>query len=302
MAHCSGAEGRDRHESFDYVIRKILARPSTPRWSQHRAMFDRAVAVVQFFYIASAYLLYDAAREFTHLSGSLADYDLLWPVRWVTDVRTGGDAIALLGLTAGLLGVFAWRNVAVRILVSLAFLQYAAFSNSEGAINHGWHEVFWVSVCFWFLPTTNALTRTERIEFLTSFALAPALILTFYAMSGLYKTYYAILAVVGGTVGGFAPDAMAITLAWRAIQTGAEPLLAAPIINQPLLGWPLFLGLYYCEVASLFVIFRPRLHMIWGVVLIAFHFGTLAFMDITFGPHVLLKWATFRHVSIRPEN
>jgi hypothetical protein len=274
-------------------------RTGAPRWNLHGDMVRHARFIVTFYYVACAYFLYDGARDLSHLEASPDSLDLLWPVAWLslTGVRTGGEIIAQLGLAAGLLGLVWWRVLAVRILVSTALLLYTAYANSHGAINHGYHEWFWISVCFWLLPSESAAsvdaTRTRRMQFLTAFGLAPLLILFFYTLSGLYKTYYAFAAILSGEPGGFSPDAMAITVAWRAIQTGAEPMWGAWVIGQPLLGWPMYMLLYFVELVSVLIFFRPCLHRAWGVLLIAFHVGTLLFMDISFERHILINGMLF---------
>lgn len=270
-----------------------------PRWALHDAMFQQATLIVAFFYVATAFYLYYGSRALSHIVDNEASLDLLWPVAWMPSVglERAGKLIAHLGLSAGLLGLVAWRFIAVRIMVSVALLLYAAFENSYGAISHGEHEWFWMSVCFWLLPTGRtheiAATRTTRMQFLTAFSLAPLLILLFYTLSGFYKCGYALVALLEGRVGGFSPDAMAITLAQRAFQTGSQPMWADFAIDYPWLSWPFYLGLYFVELVSIVVFFRPQLHRAWGMVLIMFHFGTLLFMDITFPKHVLINGMLF---------
>ena len=290
-----------RWRALNRYLRHVAAgsyRTAT-RWSLHRAMFQQATLIVWFFYIASAYFLYDGARAFSHIVDSADSLELLWPVAWLQSVGLdrGGKVVAHLGLAAAVLGLLWWRVLAVRIFISLALLLYAAFANSYGAINHNHHEWFWISVCFWFLPTGRAetieATRVKRMQFLTAFSLAPLLILVFYTQSGVYKCYYALAALVHDRVGGFSPDAMGITIAGRAFQTGSQPMWGELAVGYPLLSWPFYLGLYFAEIVSIFVFFRPQLHRLWGVVLIAFHFGTLLFMDIVFGKHVLINGMLF---------
>lgn len=131
------------------------------------------------------------------------------------------------------------------------------------------------------------------MQFLLAFGAAAALILMFYSMSGLWKCLNAATALLGGRVGGFSPDAMAITLANRALQTGASPIWAELVIAYPILGWPLYLGLYYVELVAIAIVFRPALLQLWGVILILFHFGTLLFMDIVFPLHTLINALLF---------
>lgn len=290
-------------------IRRDLAGPcrSAPRWSEHQGMFDTAYLVVQAYYVIVAMVLYDAARKAAALSGSAERFDFLWPLAWMNHVslETGGEILANLYVVAGFAGVLLWRFWAVRALIALALLQWAAFPNSFGAIHHGNHEWFWLSVCFLFLPggSRSSLrdSRLGRTRFLYGFSIAPALILLFYTLSGFYKVQDAALALVHGHFGGFAPDAMAQTLARRAIETGSDPMWAEYIINAPILGWPMYLGLYYVELVAIYVLFRPSLHRIWGALLIAFHFGTLTFMDITFPYHVLINGLLFIMSPFHPK-
>lgn len=274
-------------------------RVRTPRWTLHREMYEQSTYIVTFFYIATAFFLYDGSRNLSDLAVSLDSLDLLWPVAWIREVgvHTGGRLIAQFGIIVGLLGIVAWRARWVRILVSLAVLLHAAYENSHGAMSHGYHEWFWVSVCFWLLPSGSkaavGATRAGRMHFLTAFSAAPLLILFFYTLSGVYKCWYAMAAVIAGQSGGFSPDAMAITVAWRAIQTGSQPLWGSFILDHPLLGWPFYAGLYFVELVSVLVFFRPNLHRTWGIVLIAFHFGTLLFMDIVFSRHILINGLLF---------
>jgi hypothetical protein len=44
----------------------------------------------------------------------------------------------------------------------------------------------------------------------------------------------------------------------------------------------------YLETFSVIAAFRPRLHRLWGLGLIAFHFGTQLVMGFTFAPNIVL--------------
>jgi len=278
-------------------IRRVLQGPcvEAPRWREHREMFDHAVLLVGVFYAVTAYRLYDESRDLTFLAGPVDNLDLLWPVFWMQYVPLNSAVWVLvhLALVAGLMGLLFWRFLSVRILVSVTLLQFMALRLSYYGFGHGYHEWFWISVCFWFLPTGRKrdieAQRIGRMDFLYAFGFAPALMLFFYTLSGLYKLLHATVALSQGVVGGFSPSAMAVTVAQRALETGAEPMWAGVIIDMPLLGWPIYLSLYFVEVVSIAVFFRPSLHRVWGVLLIGFHFGTLLFLDIEFPLHILIN-------------
>jgi hypothetical protein len=268
---------------------------NAPRWRLHQKMFERAVYIVQTYYLVTLFMLYARSREMALLDISAGELDPLWPVLWLdaVGVDLGGPLMAHLALAAGLLGLVFWRFLWVRILVSIALLQFVALKNSFGSMGHAYHAWFWLSVAFWLLPScrlgVTSATRLGRMRFLLGFSMAPAVMLLFYSLSGAYKVFHSVLAVFAGKLSGFSPDAMAVTLAWRSFDTGSDPLWASFIIGNPLIGWPLFLGLYYVELFALVVLFRPVLHQLWGLLLIGFHVGTLLFMGITFPEHVLIN-------------
>ncbi|MEL6645786.1 MAG: hypothetical protein AAFQ79_17780 [Pseudomonadota bacterium] len=296
-------------DQVEATFRRRLAGPcrQSARWGEHRRMFDAAFAIVQVYYIVTAMWFYSAARSISHTPLDPADLDLLWPLAWMPafSAEISTTILANAYVIVGFLGVFLWRYLVVRVLIMVVLLQLTAWPNSFGAIHHGAHEWFWLSVCFLFLPSgaKEAMrdNRRQRTLFLYAFTIAPALILFFYTLSGFYKVYYATLAMALGGYGGFMPDAMAQTLARRALETQSEPLWAEIIINTPILGWPLYLGLYFVELVAIAILFRPALHRIWGVILIAFHLGTLTFMDITFPQHILINGLLFVMSPFAPQ-
>lgn len=272
---------------------------TAPKWRLHEQMASQAFFVVQVYYVVTAMLLYNSARTLRDVASDTSEMTLLWPIIWLDYVpfQLGLYYLTNAYLILGFLGIILWRFLAIRICVCLVLLQWAAIPNSFGAMNHGLHEWFWLSFCFLFLPNTSQKiffdTRRVRIQFLHAFSVAPVLILFFYSLSGFYKILDATTSLVTGEFGGFMPDAMAQTVADRALQTMSDPIWASIIIENPYFGWPLYLSLYYVEIVAIVIIFRPQLIKVWGIVLIAFHFGTLAFMDIAFGLHVLINGLLF---------
>lgn len=286
---------------FEQRARRYLAGPSrrAPRWSEHKQMFDTAALIVQMFYILSAMFLYRQAREVAQLGSDGAQYDFLWPLAWtgIIPLDLAGDLLASAYVIVGFAGIVFWRVFIVRVATCAVLLHWAAFPSSFGAIHHGHHEWFWISFCFLFLPSGRTAelraNRVLRTKFLYAFGVAPVLILFFYTLSGIYKVQDAFVALSLGQYGGFMPDAMAQTIARRALSTGSEPLWGGLIIDYPILGWPMYMMLYYVEIVAIFIAFRPELLKVWGAILIAFHFGTMAFMDIVFPHHILINGMLF---------
>jgi len=270
-----------------------------PRFGKHRGVYDSAVWLVRFYYIANIFFVYNQLDGIRNLGLSRADLDPVWPMIWLdwTGLKLGSLLILHLSVLSGFLGIVAWHMRSVRILIVLSQLMVAGLYNSFGAVNHGLHEWFWIAFCFVFLPSgklsETSDTRTHRFTFLAVFSMAQGLILLFYSLSGFYKVRLALLALLNGQTGGFAPEAMALTLANRMLQTNTNPVWGPLIVENYTIGWPLYLFLYYIEFVSIMVFLRPDLHRIWGICLIAFHFGTFLFMEITFAAHVLINGMLF---------
>lgn len=238
--------------------------------------------------------------------------DPVWPVAWIPHVgtSTGAGIIIALNVVSGFAGALFWRFKWVRALVTLSLLQTGALLNSFGGISHGYHEWIWLSFVFLvFLPAgdqnTLGASRTLRFGAIGAVVYAQALILLFYTMSGAFKVFIGLLFHSIGATSVFSIDAMAIQLADRSTQTGTTPLLAPLIIDNPVLGWPLYTGLVLLELFAIVFLFRPQLHRFVGTCLIAFHFGTYLFMEIIFPLHVLINGLLFlmspfapRHVTV----
>jgi len=254
---------------------------------------------VRFYYIINLFLVYRQLSTLRGLGLSSSSLDALWPVFWIESVGLERSSLLILHLSmmAGLLGVLFWHHRWVRILAVVAQLFVGAFANSFGAMNHGYHEWLWVGACLVFLPSGRmheiGSSRAGRMSFLMVFSMAQGLILLFYSLSGAYKVAAALAALGAGEVGGFSPQAMALTLANRMTQADSTAIWAPFIIENYWLGWPLYLGVYFIEFVALFVFLRPALHRLWGLMLIAFHFGTFLFMDIQFSTHVLINTMLF---------
>lgn len=212
----------------------------------------------------------------------------VWPISWASNIPLVilTDTV---GVTAGTFAMLAfWRPdvLIFRLIFAVSFLLCASIPASLGAINHGDHEWFWVAFVFIFLPT--AQNRIGKLSYCLTFATAQALILTFYTLAGFWKTLSGVKALIAGVPGNFSPNALAWTLADRMAQTGTQPLLGPFFVDNPWLAWPMFLALVYVQLVSIFIAFRPSLHLAWGFILIAFHTGTFLLMEIPFPTHIVI--------------
>ena len=109
-----------------------------------------------------------------------------------------------------------------------------------------------------------------------------------------------IWAVFKGEDGAFSLQGLTYTLADRMVQTDTDPLLANFFIENYVLAWLAYLAVMYIQFTAIAVAVRPRLHRIWGSLLIMFHLSTWLLMEIIFKEHVLLLVMFFVFSPFRP--
>ena len=251
--------------------------------------------IVRCFYLTNLWLVAARLDPLRSIGLSDAPVDLLWPVEWIAflGLDWGVVLITHFAILAAVWALIWPGHLYARIGVFVSQLLMAAIANSFGSIGHPFHAWVWVSLALVFAPLVDrekeaALARRLRVQLILAISLAQGLFLLFYSMAGFAKIVYALDAWSHQRVGGFSPEAFALTLANRSTETGTQPVWAPLLIRHPLLGYPLYLGAMYVEVASLLIWLRPRLHRLWGVCLIGLHIGANLTMEISFPQNVLL--------------
>ncbi len=218
----------------------------------------------------------------------------IWPTRWIPQdhIAFAVTLIDLLLIGSTLLGVFRpdWRWL--RVVICLAFLEFAAFANSFGKMNHGFHMWIAILAMFALLPSGRAevlrASISQRQRFLLVFRTTQILILTFYTLSGLIKLGHAVWQLGLGQVSALHPQALAHHVAFRLNQTNSQSMLGPLFIDYPLLGWPLYLLTLYLETFALVAALRPRLHRVWAIGLVLMHLGIWLVMTIPFFENMFL--------------
>jgi hypothetical protein len=259
---------------------------------QSRAWLE-ARTLVRAYYAGLLYLAFADAAGWEELAGR-SEAGLLWPVLWMK--ATGVKAGALLVLAAHVGGALAAAVAPgrrwCRVLAALGLLQHTALVYSAGKIGHGLHLWVLTSLVLVFLPDGRAggppPGRRERQEFLNVFWTAHALVMLTYSMSGLGKVLGALWQASQGEVTAFHPQAMALHVADRLLETGGQSPVGLWLVNNTWAAWPMMLGAIYLQFFAFWAIFRPRLLALWTAGLILFHLATYFTLTIRFAPPVLL--------------
>ena len=273
-----------------FLAGEVVSAP--PNLHRQRHSFDTAYWHVRLYYAVTLYFAYVQMIAVWRIAERVTAIDPLWPVWWVSDVRSAGVSILLLFMGAALLGVLLPQYRAVRTLVFLAMVQSIAYRYSFGAINHSLHFWLWVGFCFCFLPSGNRTqlraTLSTRHRYLLIFWATLALIMLFYSLSGFWKIATALQEITQGRPHAFSPTALANVAAAKMLQEGFDSVLGPFLVAHPWLGLPVNVWVIYIELVAFIVAFRPALHKLWGVMLIVFHVGTYLLLNIGFNLHMLV--------------
>jgi hypothetical protein len=292
-------------------LRSLPRQPLRATVAGQSRTYERAVVLVRAFYLLGLMLLIVETNQWTNLR-AVATVDPLWPAWWVdtTDPGRHIDAILIAHAGATALAAFLPRLRTARVLVSLTLFQYLSVKFGFGKINHSSHAWLFTSVVFILLPTARSWrtpTPQLRRNVLQVVWSAQAILLFTYTLTGLWKFYYAIDAVLfSSNIGAFHPQGFSLIIAQDLLLTNRATLLGEWFVEHRWVGWMLFNGTIYLQLTSLLASLRPRLHRLWGAGLIAFHFGTQLAMGFTFVPNIVLlglflvlsPWAPDRAVPL----
>lgn len=279
---------------LDRISSRLRRRAGGParlatNWSSHSQIAKDGWLLVRVFYAVCLALHYGAWSRMSEAVKSLDAETAFWPIAWAAPFadETAAQVFTVFAFGVGFAALAAPKLRTLRCLAALSILFHASLANSWGGVNHAWHEMVWISAMLCLLPTGAARGRDADIRTIVVVASVGLLLLFFYSMSGAFKIWHATAALLQGEFGGFAPFAMAHTIARRAMETLSFPPLADLIVYNPWLGWPLYLSIYYIEFCAILIAFRPRLLAAWGLALIAFHLGRAAFLGIPFPQHII---------------
>jgi hypothetical protein len=276
------------------LARKFLAgaySSEDPVFQRINISFDRSRYLVKYYYLISAFLAYEISWDLHRAVEQSDAWDFMWPVKWLGWLGPSPQ-VQWLGIALFVSSLLAFQfpsKIVARSIFAALCLMIAALSNSQGAIGHGYHVWLWIGICFIFLPSApeGSETREFKMSYLSVMVAAQALILFFYTLAGIWKVRSGLSSLYHGVEGNFSPRGLALQLADRVLITGTKPLLADFVISNYWLIWPMFLIIMYVQLTAVLVVLRPRLHLVWGYVLLSFHLGTWLLMEIGFAEQLL---------------
>jgi hypothetical protein len=271
-----------------------------------RQAYVKATFIVRFLYIITLWPVLNRLGADWLPWRTVEALDPVWSVAWFPflDPVLGADIIGGLTLVTILAVVLFPQSKFVRVLAFIGFFIFASFSNSFGKVNHDLHAWMAILFGFMFIPAGSWKAGERSIlfrqYFLTAVWFGMALMMLFYSMAGLFKLYGIGFQISNGMVSALHPYGLAYQVMGRQILTNTESLFGSAMLDFPWIGWPMYLAAIYLEVFAIVAVFRPRLHLVWGLGLIGMHLGNWMFLSITFNPNVVLLALFFVNSPFRP--
>ena len=119
-------------------------------------------------------------------------------------------------------------------------------------------------------------------------------------MSGIGKIIGIVQQSFQGEVHTLAPKGLALHIALAFRLTDSPTVVGLWLIKHYDVAWPLMIGTIYLQFFSLWSVFRPSLHQIWGLSLILFHIATVFIMQIPFLQNCIWLALFFVNSPFRP--
>jgi hypothetical protein len=271
-----------------------------------RRAYNRASVLVRAYYAVGVLFALQAMGGWPRYA-SLQQASPLWPAAWWFDwfsVRTSVNLIFTGYLAASIVAAALPERRWARAAYAFALLQYMAFINGFDKTNHNLHAWLFVGAILILLPRGPWAGRNRKVDrqyFLAVFWSAQLVVLFFYSLTGMWKIFFAFKALFVGRTGGFSFGGFSYIVANKILRGNVDTVLGHFFVHHEIIGWALYIGTMYLEGASVLIAFRPRLHRVWGVGLILFHFATQLTMGFSFPENVALLGLLFVCSPFTPE-
>ncbi len=268
-------------------MKKIFNLEFIEKAAENKQAVFKAVNAVATFYFLQIALAFINLMKIGAVDPERSGFLPIWPMSWAGSLPYSftSQLLAMFYVAASFVAIFFWRNRFARLLVFVSFWQVHALDSSFGFINHFYYLIFYTLFIFTFLPDTSEskdLTNDQSKKFLLVYWGAIAGIFATYTLSGFWKVYWGILAIIDGRLSSFSMMAFPEHVARKTIFESREYFYSGIVISNSILSWIAYLGTIYIEVVAVLVAFKPSLHKIWAFIFIFMHVGILLVIGIPF--------------------
>ncbi|MFT4611515.1 MAG: hypothetical protein ACJA1H_002142 [Glaciecola sp.] len=255
----------ENHFFWKYVLSKtsILDTPKA-------ILFDDAIRLVKFSYVAFAILAFIQLGKLDDIAGSRL-IDALWPVSFVNQQNLLFNSYFLsINLILSLILVLLKNTQWSRVYLFVIYFLLTALTNSFGKINHASHLVLIPLFCFALMPSKESSNYKEKT--ILMFLSAKFFLLVAYTLTGFWKVFWGVIELFTQNVSLFSPLSFRNVLIYQ-FEITPKTVFGDWFIEHYVIGWVLYLLVIYLELFSIVVFFKPNLYKIWGVGLIMLHVG-----------------------------
>ena len=260
--------------------------------------YQQALLLVKIFYF---FLFFASTQSFSQfyqvpswhqMQRAESMFQPIWSIFWITYLpwKMAVNGVLLFFITTSFAAVlnavhYRW----IRIATFIALLQYVSLNSSFGKVDHYLHAFIAVAFLFIFLPNHTTKSARRQTHFLQLFWGCQLWLLTAYSSSGLFKFLGIGVQLLKGEIHAFHPEALARNVAKGNLNFGNRMFFDTWLLDSP--SW-LFsavqLAGYFLELTSIFIIFYPHLHRVWGLLLLGLHAGILLTVGPDFTLHMLV--------------
>ncbi|MEO1628975.1 MAG: DCC1-like thiol-disulfide oxidoreductase family protein, partial [Bacteroidota bacterium] len=255
-----------------FLTHDLAERQKRSKLLIHIFYFITLVTSIQVFASPSQFPEWNSILDSARLFAPIWSVGFLPVEYWETCVQI----ILLSFLTCSFLGVVWWdKSRLVRVAVFLSMFFYVSLISSFGKIDHVTHMMMLSLFLLIFLPNEDQ-TDAAKAEYLKVIFGIQTLVLLSYFTSGFFKFYGILDQELAGLNSALSPDSMAQNLSKTSFAHSKDYFFSSFVLDNSSFVFSLLLIVGYCvELFSIYIIFKPQLHKIWGLLLIGLHAGIL---------------------------
>lgn len=206
-------------------------------------------------------------------------FEPIWALKWMSSIENWKLCVRLIFcffLVNSVLGTLVWkRSKLSRIAIFFSYLLYISLISSFGKIDHYLHLALICSFILIFVPSSKSSNSIDYNLPKIFFGIQAIILLTYF-YSGMFKIYGILDQELLGLKSALYPDSLAQNLSKTSFASSTDYFLQSMILHSPSYFYSIVLIVgFFIEFLSIYVIFRPKVHRIWGLLLILLHTGIL---------------------------
>lgn len=255
---------------------------------------EKIISLINFFYFLvlivsiQPFSPFSQLPEWSVLLNSEMLFEPVWSLSWATNFSWNiiVNSILLLFFSCSLLALIFWkRSRVIRVLVFLSIFFHLSLISSFGKIDHWMHLMMISTFLLIFLPDFKK-KKSKNIELLQVFFGIQSFLLFTYFLSSLHKVLGVIRQEYAGNASALSSSSLAEFAGLNSYQHANEYFFTSFALHNSSYITSAFLVMGLCtEFCSVFVIFRPKYHRIWGIILILLH----SFILMLIGPDFTIQ-------------